>query len=117
MTSQEAKNHEPPRSHEGAEQSGTHRKGASRIRWSELARRIRNGLSALPQSMADQMKTAPYRTIVVATAAGVGIGVLLGSRVLRTILASSLSYAVIEIARVYIRDRVTDRDDTPMIRT
>jgi hypothetical protein len=117
MTSQQAKNHEPPRGYEGAEPSGTHRKGASRIRWSEVARRVRNGLSGLPSSVADQMKRAPYRTILVAAVAGVGIGVLLGSRVLRTILVSSLSYAVVEITRVYIRDRLTDHDDTPMIRT
>jgi len=117
MTSQEAKNHEPSSRHDGAEQSGTHRKGASRSRWSELARRVRDGLSGLPQSVADQAKTAPYRTILVATAAGVGIGVLLGSRVLRAILASSLSYVAVELARVYIQDHLKDRDNTPMIRT
>ena len=63
------------------------------------------------------MKTRPYTTTVVAAVAGVGFGALLGSRILRTILASTVSYAVVEVARVYLRDRRTERERTPVVRT
>jgi hypothetical protein len=62
------------------------------------------------------MKTTPYRTIGVATAVGVGIGVLLGSRILRTVLTSALSYAVVEIAGVYVRDRFASPVAAPIVR-
>jgi hypothetical protein len=81
-----------------------------------LARRARDALSGFPSNLADQMKTRPYRTVGVATALGVGIGVLLGSRILRTVLTSVLSYAVVEVVRVYVRDRSADPGGTPIVR-
>ena len=56
--------------------------------------------------MGDRMKHDPYTALGMAAAAGIGVGILLGSRILRTVIGSAVSYAVIEVARTYVREQM-----------
>ena len=73
----------------------------------EFARRARAMFSNLPSSFDEQMKHSPYTTLGIALAIGMGTGILLGSRILRSVLAGAASYAVIELGRAYLRQPVT----------
>jgi hypothetical protein len=56
------------------------------------------------------MKHDPYTTLGIAAIAGVGVGIVLGSRILRMAVTSAVSYAVVELARSYVRDRMPAAD-------
>jgi hypothetical protein len=57
----------------------------------------------LPSNLDAQMKRRPYATLGVAGAIGMGMGILLGSRILRSVLVSAVSLAVVELGRAYMR--------------
>jgi hypothetical protein len=99
------------------EQKSAHAKGVSRIPWSELTHRAQAGLSGFPSNLADQMRKYPYVALGVAVVAGVGVGVVLSSRILRTVIASAASYAAVEVARAYLRERVVQPDGASVVRT
>jgi hypothetical protein len=80
--------------------------GAAKTHWTETARRVKQVVSELPSNMGDRMKHDPYTTLGIAAAAGIGVGIVLGSRILRTALTSAVSYAVVEFARAYLRERI-----------
>jgi ElaB/YqjD/DUF883 family membrane-anchored ribosome-binding protein len=77
--------------------------GRSRIDPNDLARRAKAILSEWPAAFDAQAKKNPYTAVGVAFAIGAGAGIVLGSRVLRAVLASGLTYAVTEIGKTYLR--------------
>jgi hypothetical protein len=60
--------------------------------------------SEFPSGLNAQMKRSPYAALGVAFAVGMGVGILLGSRILRSVIASAVSYGVIELGRGYLRE-------------
>ncbi len=77
--------------------------GSRHVRTGDFTSRARAAFSALPSSLDERMKRTPYTTVGIALALGAGAGMLLGSRILRTVLASAASYALIELGRTYLR--------------
>jgi hypothetical protein len=74
--------------------------GAKRNAFARCAKAMVSGLSS---NLEAQIQRRPYATIGIACAIGLGTGVLLGSRILRSVLASAVSYAVVELGRAYLR--------------
>ncbi len=87
-----------------------HANGSPRIEWKRIAARAKESVSGFPSNLEDRIKHDPFKTIGVVAAAGVGLGVLLGSRILRTALTSAVSYALLELTRAYIREHVPGAD-------
>jgi hypothetical protein len=88
------------------EATQTRAKGAERIQWTELARRVKHGIAELQANLGDSMKHDPYKTAGIAVLAGVGIGIVLGSRILRTAVTSAVSYGIVEFARSLVDERM-----------
>ncbi len=80
--------------------------GAPRIQWTEIVHRMRSGVTELQSNVGDKIKHQPYAALGIAAAAGVGVGIVLGSRILRTALTSALSYGIVEFARSLLEERV-----------
>ena len=83
-----------------------HASGAPRIQWAEIIRRMKSGVTELQSNMGDKIKHDPYTAVGIAAVAGVGIGVVLGSRILRAALTSALSYGIVEFARSLVEEKV-----------
>jgi hypothetical protein len=82
------------------------RHGTPRIDWTEIARRMKHGVSDLQSNFEGRMKTDPYTALGVAAVAGIGLGIVLGSRILRTAVASAVSYGIVELTRSLIEERI-----------
>jgi ElaB/YqjD/DUF883 family membrane-anchored ribosome-binding protein len=83
--------------------TAAHANGSPHIKSREFARRAKTVISNLPSSLDERMKRSPYTTLGIALAIGMGAGILLGSRILRSVVAGAASYAVIELGRAYLR--------------
>lgn len=59
-------------------------------------------LSMLPTDLSEKLKRNPYRALGIACAVGVGAGVVLGSRILRSAVASATSRAIVELGRTFL---------------
>jgi hypothetical protein len=81
--------------------NGTGSPGSKR---NDFARRAKAVISGFPSNLDAQVKLRPYTTLGIACAIGMGTGVLLGSRILRSVLVSAVSYAVVEFGRAYLRN-------------
>lgn len=99
---------EADRNHGPNDPTTTRANGSSRISSREFARRAKALISKLPSSLDAQMARSPYTTLGIAIAIGVGAGMLFGSRILRSVLASAASYAAIELARGCLRQTAFD---------
>jgi hypothetical protein len=88
--------HEASTDKGSTERTGSHGNGASRIHWREVAQRAKAGVSGFPSNLGDRMKKDPYKTLGLAAAAGLGVGI---------VLASTVSYGVVELARAYLREK------------
>jgi hypothetical protein len=88
--------------------TAAHSNGSRHIKSREFARHVKATFSKLPSSLDEQMKHSPYTTFGIAIAIGMGAGILLGSRILRSVLAGAVSYAVIELGREYLGQTMAD---------
>ena len=84
--------------------TAVHTNGSARAIGRRFARRAVSILSDLPSSIESGIKQNPYRALGIACGIGIGAGVLLGSRVLRSALVTAVSYAFVELGRAYIQD-------------
>ena len=87
-----------------SEPTATHANGSPPIAGREFGRRAKAMFSEFPSGLNAQMKRSPYAALGVAFAVGMGVGILLGSRILRSVIASAASYGVIELGRAYLRE-------------
>jgi hypothetical protein len=93
-----------------ADPHASHANGGARIHWSAIAHRVKHGVSELPANLGDRMKHDPFAALGIAAVAGIGVGIVLGSRILRTALTSAVTYAVVELARTYLLERMPTVD-------
>ncbi len=91
------------RKHDRHTANGSHAFGDSR--GALFAKSAKRFVSSLPVNLEDELKKRPYRVLGIACAAGVGIGVVLGSRILRGSIASIAAMALVEFARSYLREQ------------
>ena len=77
---------------------------SARAKPRDFARQTIETITELPSNLDAQMKSRPYIAFGIALAIGTGAGILLRSRILRTVIASATSYAVIELGRAYLRE-------------
>jgi hypothetical protein len=87
-----------------SEAAATHTNGTPPVASREFGRRAKTMFSEFPSGLDAQMKRSPYATLGVAFAVGMGVGILLGSRILRSVAASAVSYGVMELGRAYLRE-------------
>ncbi len=66
-------------------------------------RRAKGIIGEFPWNLDAQIKRRPYESLGVASAIGLGTGILLGSRILRAVLAGAVSLAFVELSRAYAR--------------
>jgi hypothetical protein len=82
-----------------------------------LASGAKRVLSGFPSNLDAQIKLRPYATLGIAGAIGMGAGILLGSRILRSALASVASYMAVDLARKYFRQNAAPSHPTGPNRT
>jgi ElaB/YqjD/DUF883 family membrane-anchored ribosome-binding protein len=92
------------------ESSARHANGGHRTEWNEVARRATEMIRGFPASLDEHLKRNPYATLGIACAIGVGVGVLIGTRVLRTVVASAVSLAAVELGRAWVRQVMAPAD-------
>jgi hypothetical protein len=85
-----------------------HTNGSARTVGRRFARRAISVLSDLPSNIEVEIKQNPYAALGIACGIGMGAGLLLGSRILRSALVTAVSYAFVELGRSYLQD-VTKR--------
>jgi hypothetical protein len=96
--------------------TAVHTNGSARTLGRRFARRAVSVLSELPSSIESEIKQNPYRAMAIACGIGIGAGMLLGSRVLRSALVTVVSYAFVELGRAYLQDateRANGRHQAP----
>jgi hypothetical protein len=79
-----------------------HGNGSPAPKGNTFARRAKAMISGFPSNLREELKRRPYATIGVACAIGLGTGILLSSRILRSVLASVASHALVELGRAYL---------------
>lgn len=98
-------NHETRARYEPVASAGSNGRSPSGVapaRGEAFAHRAKNFLFALPASLDAQVKQHPYRTLGVACAVGLGAGVVLSSRILRTVITNAASVALLQLGRAYL---------------
>jgi ElaB/YqjD/DUF883 family membrane-anchored ribosome-binding protein len=86
-----------------AQDSHSQARGRPGAEGADFVRRASALFAKLPSTIDSQMKTAPYATVAVAFLVGTTAGILLRSRILRSVASSAVSYAVVELVRTYLR--------------
>jgi ElaB/YqjD/DUF883 family membrane-anchored ribosome-binding protein len=76
----------------------------------DFARQAKKALAEFPSRLDEEIRKNPYKTLAMACALGLGAGVLLSSRILRSVLGSAVSYAVVEMARTFLRENMASSD-------
>jgi hypothetical protein len=89
-----------------ADSAATHGNGSPGTKRNDFTRRAMEVVAGFPSNLDAQIKRKPYATLGIACAIGMGTGILLGSRILRAVLASTVSYALVDLARAYLRQNV-----------
>ena len=68
-----------------------------------LFARAKDAALNLPTTLRTNIQERPVATLGAFTAIGVGVGVLFGNRVLRSVLVTALGQTAIELGREYVR--------------
>ncbi len=76
--------------------------GHARAKVGDFAQRAKSVFSEWPPSLRAKMKDAPYTTLGIAFALGLGAGLVFGSRILRAVAVSTATHAVIAMASGYL---------------
>ncbi len=71
-----------------------------------LAQKVAEQARRVPELIDHELKENPYRLLGIVGAVGVGIGMLIGSRVMRAVIISVGGYAVTEALRGYVGDQL-----------
>jgi hypothetical protein len=85
------------------EPTAMHVNGSPGAREHDFVHRAKAIFSGLPSNLDAQIKRRPYTTLGMAGAIGMGMGILLGPRILRSVLSGVVSLAVVELGRAYMR--------------
>jgi hypothetical protein len=81
----------------------THKNGSHRMKSGDFVRRVKITLTALPSRLDERMKANPYAALAIAGAIGAGVGIVLSSRIVRSILTSAATVAAVELTRTFLR--------------
>jgi Flp pilus assembly protein TadB len=72
----------------------------------DYARRAKAAMMALPSRLDEGMEANPRAALFVACAAGMAVGVVLSSRILRSVLATAATVAAAELTRTILRQKL-----------
>ncbi len=72
----------------------------------ELAQKVAEQARRVPELIDAQLRENPYRLLGIVGAVGVGVGMLIGSRVMRAIVVSVGGYALTESLRGYVGEQL-----------
>jgi hypothetical protein len=97
--------------HQPNDPTARHGNGSPSAKRNDFARRVKFLIAGFPSNLDAQIKRRPYASLGIASAIGMGTGILLGSRILRSVLASAVSYAVVELGRAYLRQHAAPAYD------
>jgi hypothetical protein len=89
------------------EAAGMREHGASSLGSKDFARLAAAAVRGFPSNLTEQIKREPYAAIGIACAVGLGTGILLGSRLLRSVLSGAVSCAIVELGRAYLCQKGT----------
>jgi hypothetical protein len=78
--------------------------GSNGARRKEFARRAMAAASGLRSQVDEGILQNPYTTVGIACVVGMGVGVVLSSRILRTVLTAALAAAAVEFTRGFVRE-------------
>jgi hypothetical protein len=85
----------------------TRKNGSHHAKPGDFVRRAKVTLTALPGRLDEQVKTNPYAMLAIAAAVGAGVGIVLSSRIVRSILTSAATVAAVELARAFLRQSMS----------
>ncbi len=72
----------------------------------QLAREALDRAKQIPELIDEQLKENPYRLLGIVGAVGVGVGMLIGSKVMRALVVSVGGYALTEGLRGYVAEQI-----------
>jgi|SRR5580704_13041361 hypothetical protein len=81
--------------------------GSDGGRGKDFLRRARATVKGLPSWLDEQIKRNPYAVVGIACGAGIGIGVIFSSRIVRGLLTATATAAVLELARGLVRQNLS----------
>lgn len=82
-----------------APSAGNSRSEQGPIRREAFVYQVGRVLRGLPDNLEHGLKQNPYRTLTVAALLGVGVGIVFGSRILRTAAASVVAMALVDLGK------------------
>jgi hypothetical protein len=74
---------------------------------SDFVRRAKATVSALPSRLDQHIKTSPYTALSAALVVGLGVGIVLSSRIVRSILSGVATVAAVELGRALLRQKLS----------
>jgi len=80
--------------------------GSNGARRKDFARRAMAAAAGLRSHVHERIQHNPYTTVGIACVVGVGVGVVLSSRILRGVLTVALTAAAIELTRGFVLKNV-----------
>ena len=81
--------------------------GGASARGTDFVRRAKATVTGLPSRLDEQMKANPRTTLAVACGIGLAAGIILSSRIVRSILTSVATVAAVELTRAVLRQNMS----------
>jgi len=81
-----------------------HANSGHHARRSDFVRRAKAAVGDLPSRLDQGIKNNPYTVLVATCAVGMGVGVVLSSRIVRAILTSAATVVAVELTRALLRE-------------